>query len=58
MSKGMKEPGRTYSIHVQGESPLLGKCLATTKHLYVVELEQYTACFRKKDANILVKEHA
>ena len=52
------EPGRTYSIHVQGEPPLLGKCAAVTKHLYVVELEHYTACFSKKDTNVLVKEHA
>lgn len=51
------EPGRTYSIHVQGEPPLLGKCVAVTNHLYVVELEQYTACFRKKDTNVRVKEH-
>lgn len=52
------EPGRTYSIHVQGEPPLLGKCVAVTNHLYVVALEQYTACFRKKDTEIRVKEYA
>ena len=52
------KPGRTYSIHVQGEPPLLGKCMAVTEHLYVVALGQYTACFRKKDAEIRVKECA
>lgn len=51
------EPGRTYSIHVQGEPPLLGKCVAVTNHLYVVALEKYTVCFRKKDAEICVKEY-
>ena len=52
------EPGRTYSINAQGKPPLLGKCVAVTKHLYVVALEQYTACFRKKDTDIRVKEYA
>ena len=51
------EPGRTYSIHAQGEPPLLGKCVAVTNHLYVVELEHYTACFSKKDAGVRVKEY-
>lgn len=52
------KPGRTYSIHVQGKPPVMGKCVAVTKHLYVVELEQYTVCFRKKDTDIRVKEYA
>lgn len=51
------EPGRAYAIHVQGEPPLHGKCVAVTNHLYVVALKQYTACFRKKDTNVRVKEH-
>ena len=52
------KPGRTYSINAQGKPQLFGKCVAVTKHLYVVELEQYTACFRKKDTDIRVKEYA
>ena len=51
------KPGCTYSIQVQGESPFSGKCVAVTKHLYVVQMGQYTACFRKKDTEIRVKEH-
>ena len=49
------KPGCTYSIQVQGEPPLLGKCVAVTKYLYVVALEQYTVCFRKKDTDVRVK---
>lgn len=51
------EPGRTYLIHEQGEPPFLGRCVAVTEHLYVVVLEQYTTCFRKKDTDVRVKEY-
>ena len=50
------EPGRTYSIHAQGKPPVTGKCVAVTNHLYVVELERYKACLRKKEIEVRVRE--
>ena len=51
------KPGCTYSIQVQGEPHLVGKCVGVTEHLYVVQMGQYTTCFRKKDNDIRVKEY-
>lgn len=40
-------PGRMYLIQVQGEPPLVAKCVAVTKHLYMVTTGEYTTCFEK-----------